>query len=165
MKTVISEESSLSGSWQCDAWRSRSRQIYDKLASRVYASHVGNGRRSRQIFPSPFFLSSHCPQGKVTFSWLVRFVTSTLSSIQPAPKPLLSCSMRRRVNWPRSSASILKSSVFPLSNKSTNFLVSCLWPVSPFEPYKVMDTLASVPAWDMSAVTTSIRYWTGWRST
>lgn len=131
---------------------------------RDHRGHFVNGSRSRQIFPSPFFLSSHWLQGKVTFSWLVRFVMSTFSNIQPAPKPLLSCSIRKRVSWPRSSASILKSSTFPLSNKLTNFLVSCLCPVSPFAPYKRMETLASVPACATSAVKTSIRYWTGWRS-
>ena len=97
--------------------------------------------------------------------WVAKFSTSTFSNIQPAPKPLLSCSMRKRVNWPNSSASNLKSSFCPRSNKLTNFFVSGRRPVSPLLPYTVMKTLASVPACETSAVYTYTTYCTGWRST
>lgn len=114
----------------------------------IFVKHYydASGKRSRQIFPSPFFLSNHWLQGNVTHSCETVFVTSIFDNIHPALNPLLSCSMRTRVREPKSRASRLKLSLLPRSNKSTNFLVSGLRPVSSFEPYMVIWTLASVPA-------------------
>ena len=147
----ISERSPVLVEWTLSVWWQCCSVVWQH--GWMFPSYYeGNGSKSRQILPSPFFLSSHWVQGNETFSWLPKLVTSTFSSIHPAPKPLLSCSMRKRVSWPRSRASILKSSICPLSNKLTNFLVSGLCPVSPLAPYKVINTLASVPACATSAV-------------
>ncbi|KAK2194036.1 hypothetical protein NP493_3g06031 [Ridgeia piscesae] len=86
--------------------------------------------------------------------------TSTRSSSQAAPKPLLSCSICSLTSSPRSMASMTNLSVRLRSNKSRPFCCSCLLPVSPWVPYRMMKTLASVPAPRTSPVTTITSYLT-----
>ncbi len=52
----------------------------------------------------------------------------------------------------------------PFSNRSLNLCFSGCFPESPFAPYKIMVTLASVPAPFSLAVITTTSYFTGAKS-
>ena len=107
---------------------------------------------------SPFFLSIHSLQLKFHTSCVFWSVIVTLSQCQLAPTPLLSCSIMILDTPPRLLHSRSKVEVTFRSNKFSPAFTRARLPVSPVLPNMVMKTLASVPAPNLSPVSTLTRY-------